>query len=80
MAGFFKARATTSHIIKRLLHLENVALETIQAIFLVTAGKIVRGRLVSVVMHYRSQVVHGTRRSFGCRLVLFLLIHFFTTL
>lgn len=33
---------------------------TIQAIFLVVARKIVRGRLVSVVMHYRWQVVHGT--------------------
>lgn len=42
------------------LHVETVGCRIIQAIFLVIVRKIVHGRLVGVVMHYRSQVVHGT--------------------
>lgn len=42
------------------LHVESVGCRIIQAIFLVIVRKIVHGRLVGVVMHYRSQVVHGT--------------------
>lgn len=42
------------------LHVETVGCRIIQAIFLVIVRKIVHGRLVGVVMHYRSQVAHGT--------------------
>lgn len=61
------------------LHVENCRTRTIQAIFLVIVRKIVSWEASKCSYALPLTGSAWNRRSFGCRLVLFLLIHFFLT-